>query len=51
MNENILKGIACEAKECKYNQNGCECCAPAITVTGNNAQSTPDTACETFKIN
>jgi len=47
-NWNVLSGIYCEAKECKYNQDNCKCVAPSITVTGEAAHSTPETACDTF---
>jgi len=48
MNKNILSGVTCEAKECKFNNEGKQCCAPAISVTGFSACCTPETACDTF---
>jgi len=45
---NVLNGIHCMAKECKYNQEDCKCVAPSITVGGEYAQSTPETHCDTF---
>ncbi|WP_461247060.1 DUF1540 domain-containing protein [Treponema sp. R6D11] len=47
-NQKILAGVGCEAKDCKYNYEGCKCCAPSINVTGKQASCTPETACETF---
>jgi len=48
MNKNILSGVYCTAKECKYNHENSKCIAPAITVNGEYATSTPETSCETF---
>lgn len=47
--EKILAGIGCDAKDCKYNMEGCMCCAPSIDIVGIKAQTTADTACDTFE--
>ena len=44
-----LAGVGCDAKDCKYNMEGNMCCAPSIQVVGEQAHSTPETACETFE--
>ncbi|MDR1102059.1 MAG: DUF1540 domain-containing protein [Clostridiales bacterium] len=48
MDKDILDGITCEVKECKYNYDCSKCCAPSINVTGFSAKSTKETACDTF---
>jgi len=49
INKQVLSGVACRAKECKYNHEGSKCYASSITVAGSTAHSTPETACETFE--
>jgi len=43
-----LPGVFCNAKECKYNHENQKCAAPSIQVIGPQAQTTPETHCETF---
>ena len=45
----ILAGVGCDAKDCKYNCDGCKCTAPSINVIGEQAHTTPETACQTFE--
>jgi hypothetical protein len=43
-----ISGVYCDAKDCKYNVEGAKCCAPSITVIGESAHTTDETACKTF---
>lgn len=45
----VCTPIGCNAEHCTYNENGCDCVAEHINVTGRSAQSTGETSCATFK--
>ena len=43
-----IAGIDCSAHECKYNTDN-KCYAGKINVSGNHANRSEETACETFQ--
>lgn len=47
--ESALKGINCDVKNCVYNENGCACHAPRISVGPAEAKNSAETVCATFK--
>ncbi len=47
--EKILEGVHCEVDGCIYNDGGCHCSAPAITVKNRMAILGEETMCETFE--
>lgn len=44
-----IKGIFCEAKNCKFHDMSNRCNAGHITVGDHSATSSSDTSCETFE--
>lgn len=48
-NDDHIKGIVCDVKNCVYNESDRKCCAQKIEVGPNFAVSSADTICATFK--
>lgn len=44
-----LKGVACDVKNCVYNDQKCHCTAEKIAVGPTYATSCTDTVCATFR--
>ncbi len=43
-----LKGVGCEAVNCRFNEKGCRCTADGIRVESPSASRSGETFCATF---
>ncbi|MBR5273015.1 MAG: DUF1540 domain-containing protein [Clostridia bacterium] len=48
-NSSKIDGVSCDAKHCIYNREGNICDAGRIAIGTNNATSSSETICATFK--
>ncbi len=44
-----INGIKCDACNCVYNNEKCECCAGQVCIGPKNADCSAHTSCATFK--
>ena len=47
--KNVIKGITCDVINCEYHQGNGNCCAGHIKVGPNQAETSTETLCATFK--